>query len=268
MAAFLIGGCGSEGISPGNDDSPGLPEPELPEPDFTYAVMTYNILGGADVGCEGTHIGAEPGDRLEEVIGVIEMIDPDILGIQEANCWKDSEAGTARQVAERLGMDHFLGDADPTGGEEPGLEHVVLFTKFEISEAENYPEPFTRGTMRAELQPSWGEPINVFVTHLFPEGGLQWAREFGALAEQVRQYAGQKTLVIGDFNALPEQIDFGPDFVLIGGGLVDWIYGERSVGLGPSGHYYFRRLNTGLTTQALFQISDHLPVAVMIGVYR
>jgi len=60
----------------------------------------------------------------------VKIVDPDILGIQEAYLWQLNDEAIVRECADKLGMSYFIGQAaNPNGA------HVVLFTKFKIKNA-------------------------------------------------------------------------------------------------------------------------------------
>jgi len=233
--------------------------------------MTYNILDGGVVGptdptgegCCGPPRGcynAPGGNRLPRILEVIEAADPDIVGIQEAYLWQLDNQAVARQVATELGMNYYIGEsADPNGA------HVVLFTRFDIVEAESYPGHFEafnpRGALHAELVTDSGQSIHVFVVHLKYQ-----ASEVSFLVEQMSPYLDDLALLLGDMNFTdPGDLasilrDAGWRHPLAERQGIDQIWTspalESYVQAGP-------RIPPELTEGT----SDHLPVVVEIGIY-
>jgi endonuclease/exonuclease/phosphatase family metal-dependent hydrolase len=170
-------------------------------------VMTYNILDGGGIGptdpqgewcCGPPHrrgcCNAPGGNRLPRILEVIKFADPDILGIQEAYLWQLDNQAIAREVAAELGMNYYIGES-----ENPDGAHVVLFTKFDIVEAESYPGYFeainSRGALHAELVTHSGQPIHTFVVHL-----KAWDSEVPFLVEEMSSYLDNLTVLLGDMN--------------------------------------------------------------------
>ena len=188
----------------------GVAPPPTPTaiPAESINLMTYNILAGGGVGPtdpEGEWCCGPPpsgcchypgGNRLPRILEVIRAADPDILGIQEANLWQLDDQSTAREVAAQLGMNYFIGE-----GEDPNASHVVLFTKFDIKNAESYPTQFAavygRAGLYAELVTPGGRSIHVFVVHLRPENGVG---EVSFLLQEMSPYFDDLTVLMGDMN--------------------------------------------------------------------
>jgi endonuclease/exonuclease/phosphatase family metal-dependent hydrolase len=177
---------------------------EYPE---IITVMTYNILDGGGAGptdpmgpwcCGPPHrrgcCNAPGGNRLPRILEVVKFADPDILGVQEAYLWQLDNQAIAREVAAELDMNYFIGES-----ESPDGAHVVLFTKFDIIEAESYPGYFEatnpRGALHAELVTHSGEPIHIFVVHL-----RAWDSEVPFLVEEMSPYLDNLTVLLGDMN--------------------------------------------------------------------
>lgn len=198
VAVLLLTACGADEATP-------TPVGE------TITVMTYNILNGGGAGptdpngdwCCGPPrgcCGAEGGNRLPRIVEVIRAADPDILGIQEAFLWQMDDDAIARQVAQELGMQYFVGQSG-----NPDGAHVALFTKFQIVKATNYPGSFETGDepgsaragMHAELLTPGGLTLHVFVVHLRPYGA-----EVSFLLQEMSPYLDDYTLLLGDMNFL------------------------------------------------------------------
>lgn len=186
-------------------------------------VMTYDVLNGAGVLPDFEPFAAEsgyPGSRLQQVLGIIKEVDPDILGIEEAAGWDWEEnlpegmtQPVAETVAEELNMNYCLGTCVYS---ECGYNDVVLYTKYQIVESEDYKEVFTRAALRAKLVTPEGYEINVFIVHLIPEEQLsEWIpqrfkgipseeireQEINYLADLVGPYMDEAVIVMGDMNS-------------------------------------------------------------------
>lgn len=172
-----------------------------PAPHETITVMTYNILMGAGADTvspankEWAARAGYPGDRLPRVLEVIKTADPDILAVQEAHQWDIGSPSVAQKVADELGMNYFIAESNAKNG-----EHVVLFTKFDIKEAESYPPPITKSALRAELVTPSGESIHVFVVHLSHVSYQTRMVELLFLVGEMEPYINDLTMLMGDVN--------------------------------------------------------------------
>lgn len=172
-------------------------------------VMTYNVLNGSGVGptdpngqwcCEGRGCcGAKGGNRLPLILEIIKAVSPDIVGIQEAYLWQQDDDAIARQVAQELGMNYYIGTAGIPDG-----AHVVLFTKFQIVEATIYPEHFTspviRGGLHAVLKTDLGNTLHIFLVHLRPDSTSE--NETSFLLQIANPFLNDLTIIMGDMNFL------------------------------------------------------------------
>jgi endonuclease/exonuclease/phosphatase family metal-dependent hydrolase len=233
-------------------------------------VMTYNILDGGGEGptdpmgewCCGVPRGcckSPGGNRLPRILEVIKAAAPDILGIQEAYLWQLDNQAIARDVATELGMNYFIGES-----ESPDGAHVVLFTKFDIVEAEGYPGHFEarnpRGALHAKLIINNGQSIHVFVVHMKYE-----ASEVSFLIEQMNPYINDLTLFMGDMNFVdPSELasmfhDAGWQHPLAVTQGIDQIW--TSPALKP-----YVQPGDKIPFDLLKGTSDHYPVVVRIGI--
>ena len=177
---------------------PTLP---TPEPEEAITVMTYNILMGAGVDTvspwakEFAAQKGYPGNRLPRVLEVIKAADPDILGIQEAPQWDIGSPSVAQKVADELDMNYFIGESI-----NDALLHVVLFTKFDIKEAESYSTSFTNAGIRAELITPGGESIHVFMVHLYAKDFEIRMTELSFILGEMEPYIDDLTILMGDMN--------------------------------------------------------------------
>lgn len=186
-------------------------------------VMTYNILNGAGILPDFEPFAAKngfPGNRLQQVLDIIKKVDPDILGIEEAAGWDWEEnlpegmtESVANMVAKELNMNYCLGTCVYS---VCGYNDVVLYTKYQIVETEDYKGLFSRAGLRAKLVTPEGKEINVFVVHLIPgdqppewkpehlrdiPGEEIWKQEISCLAEKIKPYMGGAVIVMGDMNS-------------------------------------------------------------------
>ena len=154
-----------------------------PENRPAFSLMTYNIfLGGAG--------------RMDAITSVVEEINPDLLGIQEA----DNEQAIA-QLADRLHMDYVYGPANTA-------HHVAFLSRFPVIHSANHPHPgILRKTMlEAHVQlPGNGELV-LYVVHLnatATPGGERWrVREMEAILGSIAPRAATPHLLFGDCNAI------------------------------------------------------------------
>jgi len=234
--------------------------------------MTYNILNGA--GVETVVLGNKewaerhgyPGDRLQAVLEVIKTADPDIIGIQEAHQWEIGNPCVAQQVADELGMNYFIGESiDPTSG----FASVVLFTKFDIIDAESYGAHFTRAALRAELLIPSGQSMHIFVVHLDATSSEIRMGELTFLADEMSQFIDGLTVLMGDMNFLDK--DYAPydrqAAILREAG---WCHPLGSsqyidqVWTSPALEPYVQP-GSEIPSQLTSGTSDHLPVVVKVG---
>lgn len=223
----------------------------IPVPDKTFLVMTYNVQDGGNV--------AEGGNTIDKLIEYIQEVQPDILGMQEGVLWAVHETGTGEVIAEQLGMNYTLAEAQSG-------HHVTLFTRYKILESEAYGESFTRAALRTKLQLPDESVINVFIVHI--KTIPNQAPEIEAFNNIISPYADEATIVMGDFNRLPS----GTAIEELGFELVatnprehfpiDHIYVSDSVGFYGDGLRYVEELTP---PWAGGTISDHQPVMVEIG---
>lgn len=162
-------------------------------------VMTYNILYGAGVEPGDRAIAERDGkcygDRLGRIIAVVKHVDPDILGIEEANSWNKDDEATAKKMAKALNMNYYLAVSGHSGF------HVAVYSKFPITSATGYPQEFSRSALHAQLTLPDNRPFHVFVQHFNlrrnPEAQLE---EIRCLAGKMRPYAFDLGVMMGDAN--------------------------------------------------------------------
>jgi endonuclease/exonuclease/phosphatase family metal-dependent hydrolase len=151
--------------------------------DAVFTLMTYNIwLGGLG--------------RMDAISAVARAVNPDLLGIQEA----DDEQAIAR-MAEELGMEFAHGKANT-------IHHVALLSRFPISRVVNHPHPgILRKTMlEVHVRLPNGAPLTLYVAHLNAfatyAGERRRVRELEAMLGTIAPHAREPHLLFGDCNAL------------------------------------------------------------------
>lgn len=161
-------------------------------------VLSYNIHGRAHVL-----------DRryLERIAGVIERVEPDVVGLQEVHrgSWHSRWEDQAEVLGRLTGLEARFGRSFGEGGAEFG--NAVL-TRGELRSSEVVPlpgegEPRTVLHSRIHLDRS---EVHFYVTHLAAWGrwgGRARAVQIAGLVERLRQSEGPFVLA-GDLNAPPE----------------------------------------------------------------
>lgn len=157
----------------------------------TLRVMAYNILFG------GVTDGV---DRTPLLVAQVNAVRPDILGLCE--CWGFLEDGGVRMdvFCEAVGMQGALVEA-PTGN------HVALLHREPWSPASSSTvasPPMHHGLVRM-LMTSGDAAVHVIATHLNPYSSLARLQEAQVVVSRTRP--GEHTVVMGDFNTLPEGYD-------------------------------------------------------------
>jgi endonuclease/exonuclease/phosphatase family metal-dependent hydrolase len=244
-------------------------------------VMTYNILCGAGVDPATLEYAEKEGylgNRLPRVIEVIKAADPDIIGVQEAHGWDKGSPPIAEQVAEELEMNYYIGRS---GNPESGFAHIVLLTKFEIREAENYQEAFSRAALRAELVTPNNQSIHVFVVHLDSSSPEVRARELEFLVGVMTPYLDKHTILMGDMNFHINWLwirmrRLFKDYP-VGEGTVIWEAGWSTVALGEHGVIDQVWASPSLASHVRYispiprslakGASDHYPLVVKVGLW-
>ena len=226
-------------------------------PQETITVMTYNVLVGAGVGVTDPDSGITGEERLPKVLAVIQAVNPDILGIEEATGWGDNGEARAHQVADALGMNYALGSS------QVGYP-VALFTKFKIQKV--YPCCFLPATansgLHAEVVTGGGRVLQVYVVHLKNE-----PQDVTGLIQNMAPYIGQDTILMGDMNFLPfsayakQLSSAGWVFPMVmDSNILDQIWTSPSLapGVWPQ---------IALPSELTYGASDHNPFVAKIGLY-
>jgi endonuclease/exonuclease/phosphatase family metal-dependent hydrolase len=241
---------------------------QTPVAPTSVKVMSYNILygAGADPGWERAAAQlspfAYPGNRLPEILRIIKIANPDILGVQEAGGWDKGSPSIVQQVAKELGMNYFLA---PTGN---GL-HLVLFTKFKLVETENLSSQMGNvGALRATLSTPAGQLVHIFVVHLDPFSAKTRASELVTLTQEMASYLPAPTLLMGDMNFYcldePEHCQEYQVLSQAGWRLAqNGAYKLDQIWVSPA---LDQPVSAIAFPGASFDISDHLPVGAIIEI--
>lgn len=153
--------------------------------------MTWNIrTGGRDRG---------GGDRLKQVVRVIDEQAPDVLALQELRGF-DSD-GLMAGVAGRVGMTPHL--ARSCLGQPVA---VLVRPPYQVVEAGPLRRPFHHAAARVVVATAAG-PLTVLGAHLYPYSGGRRRMEADWLVRAVRRARGPLTLVTGDLNSLDPGVD-------------------------------------------------------------
>jgi endonuclease/exonuclease/phosphatase family metal-dependent hydrolase len=266
LVSLLILGSGSTQFL--NSTIPVLPNAP-PTPQRTIRVISYNVLFGAGVDRQYDDLlptELRNTNRLPELVSFIHGVKPDILGIQEANGWNTGSPLVVEQVAEQLEMNYYLAEA-------PNDFHVVLFTKFEIVEAENLSGKEgdatfeTMRALRATLLTPEGQSLHVFVVHFDPFSTRLRLHQVWALIDRVEPYKEQRTIILGDMNFCVRS----PEYATLrqaGWKHIALATDIDQIWIAPIANWSSQPLPVpGNFARGSIDLSDHLPVGAEISMY-
>jgi endonuclease/exonuclease/phosphatase family metal-dependent hydrolase len=236
---------------------------------LTIKVMSYNVLFGAGVDRQYDHLllpELRNKNRLPELVSLIKGAKLDILGIEEANGWNRGDPQVVEQVAEQLEMNYYLAEA-------PNDFHVVLLTKFEITDAKNLSGKEgdtvfeTMRALRATLRTPNGQSFNIFIVHLDPFSTKIRLYQLDALMDELELYKGQTTILMGDMNFC---VDW-PEYTILekaGWQHVALATDIDQIWISPAAYWTSKPLLIlGSSARELRGLSDHLPVSAEISIY-
>jgi endonuclease/exonuclease/phosphatase family metal-dependent hydrolase len=272
LAVFLAGLLimeGSSGQILGLRNTPNTISSPTPTSPLMIKVLSYNILFGAGVDRKYDDLllpKLRNRNRLPELISFITAVNPDILGIQEANGWDTGTPSVIRQVARQLDMNYYLAKA-------PNDFHVVLLTKFKIVSIENLSGEEgdinfeTMRALRATLLTPDEQSLNVFIVHFDPFSTRIRLHQVDALIHELEPYNEQTTILLGDMNfcvgspeyKIVEQAGWQPIAVATD---IDQLW------ISPAAKWTSKPLSMlGNFALHLRDLSDHLPVGAEISIY-
>jgi len=240
-----------------------------PTSPLTIKVMSYNVLFGAGVDRQYDDLlipELRNKNRLPELVSFIKGAKLDILGIEEANGWNGGDPRVIEHVAEQLEMNYYLAEA-------PNNFHVVLLTKFEITEAKNLSGKegnavfATMRALRARLRTPNGQSLNIFIVHLDPFSTKIRLYQLNALMDELEPYKGQTTIFMGDMNFCVDS----PEYTILekaGWQHVALATDIDQIWISPIANWTsIPLLIPGSSTSDLRVLSDHLPVSAEISIY-
>jgi endonuclease/exonuclease/phosphatase family metal-dependent hydrolase len=224
--------------------------------------MAYNILFGA---------GVQPGhaeqklNRLDDLIELVRLANPDILGLEEVNGWESGNPSTIEKFANALDMDYYYLASNQSGF------NIALFSRLPILETENLSEYIgDHGALRAVVQTPDGNKLNVVVVHPAPISSLTLACQFDKLRRLMESYRDQPSIFMGDLNALPwsEEVKYLTlgGWELVTGEGIDNIFVLSNTAW-SRGKICFQRGLSGDGCIGDAGISDHLPVGAVVSFY-
>jgi endonuclease/exonuclease/phosphatase family metal-dependent hydrolase len=151
-------------------------------------VITYNILAG------GTN-------RVEPLTQVLQMMQPDLVGLIEA-----SNEHVVQELAGRLRMDYRLSER----GEAQKGQPVALLSRLPILAVHSYaPQPrHAPPLLSVQVSEPDGTLLTVLVTHLTANFSSGWRgirqrrQEARVLLERMQAHQGTPHLLMGDFNCV------------------------------------------------------------------
>ena len=232
---------------------------------FPVRVMSYNLHQGFDT------TGFLD---MEKLARTIEEEQPDIVALQEVSrAWViDGAFDMLPWLSRRLEMPYVWGPAaDSVWGN-------AILSRFPLSDAETHPMPnnadllLKRSFTSVVVDIGNGETLRVIATHLHhPRGeGVKRAPQLQAILDVWGQK--ERTVIMGDLNARPEDPELGP---LREAGLLDAFLaaGETGKGYTSPSKEPFQRIDYIWISPDLRvsgfaigenQASDHFPIAVTV----
>ena len=148
---------------------------------MTLRILSYNILWGGE-------------DRLPLIARVIQLQQPDVVALLEANSRPKAEA-----LSQQLGMSLIFGNAN-------SAFHVAWLSRLPILQTENYRLPvFAKTLLKIEI-PWESSSMALFATHL--QSGRDQKREehraveMQAILNILQPLGNQPHVLVGDMNAL------------------------------------------------------------------
>lgn len=166
-----------------NDPNPSI----LKKQPHTYRIMTYNVHGFTD---------AKHTKRIDDIINIINLINPDILILEEVFVYKRNETISEKrlvQLLKPLKLTHYIFSAN--GSNAVFSKHQ--FRAHEIDLGKDTIKRIPRNALLCDF-----ESFIVIGTHLdvFDETGVLRMQQMNLILSAVPQ--GQKCIVCGDFNSL------------------------------------------------------------------
>ena len=153
-------------------------------------LMSYNILCGGIDRALGT-------SRLDEILRLVKIMQPDILALQEANGFHRD--GLMAKVSGEIQLPHTalsIGSLYQDGD----LYHTALFSRCPLLNAHMFPDgDFQSAALSVETDTPLGR-VSLCNLHLHAYCEDERLRELGQILEHQNSFDRQ--IIIGDFNAL------------------------------------------------------------------
>jgi endonuclease/exonuclease/phosphatase family metal-dependent hydrolase len=231
-------------------------------PLFSVKAISYNILLGAGVSRahdSSLSEAAQRTNRVPALVSVLREAGPDVVGIQEAYDWGTGDPPVIEQVADELGMVHYLALPE---------SDAAILSKLKIAGAEDLSGIMgpSFGAVRADLSAPDGSTLTVFDVHLKSAGHTIRLCQAIALTQELGRYASKPAILMGDMNAsasAPEmqifqQAGWQPVTDI---GFIDQIW------VSPASSWSSTAWWEPATSPRFELISDHYPVAAEIAFY-
>ncbi|MFJ9979266.1 endonuclease/exonuclease/phosphatase family protein [Streptomyces cyaneofuscatus] len=155
----------------------------VPPEDALLRVGSYNVMDGG-------------GDRWAEQMDLLESLDLDILGIQEAKHWERQDRARLHATAERLGMQPLFAPSQSHGC------HLVLYYRWPRVHCARFTPDISNGrfhhTASRAVMKVAGLTIKVLHAHFHPFSPALRLTEAGWLTEYAA--ADEFSLIVGDLN--------------------------------------------------------------------
>lgn len=172
--------------------------PPTQVPEASVKIISYNILFGGGILPEWyEHINEKnlQRDRTPELFDYLRSLDPDIVALQEAYGWEDTDPPFIETAARELGLNNYYVAPSATDHD------TAILTKYPIIEAESLYEAIgDPSVLRTRLQTPDGNPLNVFIVHFSPFDDEMRMCELGQLTRAAQPYFHERTILLGDFN--------------------------------------------------------------------
>lgn len=154
-------------------------------------ILTYNIGNGAR-------------RTLKSLIAYVNLENPDILCIQEANEWQDGSPSYLEQFARGTGFKHWEFGKSKTGF------NLIIFSKTLIVSSHTHLKGFWHSAVHAEISYA-NSPLHIWNVHLdpkAPEFRIEEIKKFLSLAKNQ-----ERLIVTGDLNSIKSTDPYPPNLL-------------------------------------------------------
>lgn len=154
-------------------------------------ILTYNIGNGAR-------------RTLKSLIAYVNLENPDILCIQEANEWQDGSPSYLRQFSDATGFKYWEFGKSKTGF------NLIIFAKKPIISSQTYHSGFWHSAVHAEI-PYGDTSLHVWNVHLDPKAPQFRIKEIHKLLRLTKHQ--EKLIVTGDLNSIKSSDPYAPNLL-------------------------------------------------------